>query len=391
MSTLPPIESFLTDISPSLPSGETLRYDEVYDDIKEAQRADDDLPQGIWVQDLKISDWSRVQDLCVEALQKQTKDVQICAWLIESWMFLHGLEGVDHGFDLLNQLSQKYWETLHPEIEENGDLGFRFSSYVWINEKLSERLKFIHITEPEDPNAHPVNFAQYLEVKMYWGADSSIPGDKQDLVTAFESSVFKTKLTFFQTLQEECRALTGKVKTVEAFLEEKCGAEEAPTLQRFRQVLEDIIDFCAQAMTWKGKPEAPQVQASEDTSAEIESDLSSSPVPVTEEEPSDGFDLSSVVKSREEAYQVIRQAADYLERLDPHSPAPHMVKRAVAWGNMPLQDLLQEIIKEPQALGEVQKLLGLSDGQDSSQQSSGAAPNNSQIPQPWLDPTKRQS
>jgi type VI secretion system protein ImpA len=369
MSPLPPIESFLEDISPKMPAGEFLFYDPTYDAIKEARRMDDTLPQGLWVQDLKVSDWGKVASLCIEALQKKSKDLQICGWLIEAWVFLHGLEGVQHGFDLLEQLSQKYWDILYPSIEKDGDKDFRLSPYIWMNEKLSERLKFIPVSSPSDAYLQPINFAQYIDTKRYWSLsnDSSmvVPADKQALLDLFEKNIQQTDKAFFNSLKPQCAALIETTGRIEQFLNQKCTKEEAPTFQKFRSILEEIMDFSDQVILLKPSVENP-LPSTEDSDRKSDGDavlpMTSNQVVVGEKGAGfKGLDISSLVKSREEAYQVIRSAADYLEKLDPHSPVPHMLKRAVGLGAMPLKSLLQEIIKEPLALAEVQHLLGLSD------------------------------
>ena len=370
MEKLPPIASFLEDISPSLPVGEYLKYDETYDAIKEARRFDDTLPQGIWTQDLKSSDWGKVALLSIEALQKRSKDIQICAWLLEAWIFLHGFDGAEHGFEVLEKLSQKYWDTLYPQIEEKGDKEFRVSSYVWINEKLSERLKFIAVSSPEDALAQPIKFSDYIAIKPYWragdNASVSVPKDKVQLLAIFENSIATTKKEFFETFKKQCENLIQKTNDIERFLAEKCYPDEGPTLQRVRAVLGEMIVFFDQVLWFKRVPEASPEASKDITPSQNSAPASgiSSAVVLADEKGTSlqGFNISSLVKSREEAYQVIRHAADYLERLDPHSPVPYMLKRAVSWGTLPLKDLLQEIIKEPQVLSEVKTLLGLGDG-----------------------------
>jgi type VI secretion system protein ImpA len=359
MAQFPPLESFLDDISATAPTGDFLFYEDVYAAIKEARRMDEDLPQGLWVHDLKVSDWGKVAALCTQALQKKSKDLQICAWLIESWIFLYGLEGAQYGFDLLDQLSQKYWDKIYPSIEENGDQSFRVSPYIWINEKLSERLKFITVSNPIDAQLHPINFAQYMEAKRYWGLAKNpsvtVPKDKEVLLNLFEKNIEKTNRTFFTSLKVQCQSLFDRSEGLEKFLNEKCTKEEAPTFHRFRSILEEIMAFADQILVLKPDLDLPVTPMPLDGG-----NPSSSIVPMggLKDIGPKPIDLSSI-KNRDEAYQIIRYAADYLEKLDPHSPVPHMLKRAVSWGPMPLKDLLQEIIKEPQVLSEVQHLLGL--------------------------------
>jgi type VI secretion system protein ImpA len=57
----------------------------------------------------------------------------------------------------------------------------------------------------------------------------------------------------------------------------------------------------------------------------------------------------------------LAEAADYLCRTEPHSPAPYLVKRAVQWGNLSLPDLLPELVRNQSELAELFRLLQLGD------------------------------
>jgi type VI secretion system protein ImpA len=63
-------------------------------------------------------------------------------------------------------------------------------------------------------------------------------------------------------------------------------------------------------------------------------------------------------RSRDEAYRRLGEIADYLLRTEPHSPVPYLVKRAVAWGGMPLAELLQELLDSESDLKQIYRLLG---------------------------------
>jgi len=68
---------------------------------------------------------------------------------------------------------------------------------------------------------------------------------------------------------------------------------------------------------------------------------------------------SGAIRSREEAYRRLSDAADYLLRTEPHSPTPYLVMRAVAWGRMPLNELLQELVNSEGDLKQLYTLLGM--------------------------------
>ena len=64
-------------------------------------------------------------------------------------------------------------------------------------------------------------------------------------------------------------------------------------------------------------------------------------------------------KNRKEAYATLESLADYLSAVEPHSPTPYLLRRAVKWGSMPLPELMAEIIREEGDLNRLANVLGL--------------------------------
>jgi type VI secretion system protein ImpA len=84
-------------------------------------------------------------------------------------------------------------------------------------------------------------------------------------------------------------------------------------------------------------------------------------------------DSSSSIENREQAYQMLAEIADYLTKVEPHSPTPYLIRRAVSWGHMSLGELLSELIQDGGDLIRTLKILGIppintqnSNAQDSS-------------------------
>src|SRR5438270_11807769 len=78
-------DDLLNPIPGNNPCGENLRYDPVYDKIKEARFEDeDDAPQGEWQRAGKKADFPLVIELAGDALVKKRKELQLAAWLDEA-------------------------------------------------------------------------------------------------------------------------------------------------------------------------------------------------------------------------------------------------------------------------------------------------------------------
>src|SRR5688572_11154295 len=103
------------------PSGEYLRNDLVYQDLQEARRQDDVAPMGEWERPLKKADWHTVYTIATDALANRTKDLQIAAWLTEALCHLEGWIGLQHGLELIAALVDRFWDTVHPPLDSDGD------------------------------------------------------------------------------------------------------------------------------------------------------------------------------------------------------------------------------------------------------------------------------
>src|SRR5436190_17450151 len=104
------LDEILTPIPGANPAGENLRYNPVYDKIKEARREDDDAPQGEWQRERKVADWPLAIKLISEALATKSKDLQLTAWLAEAMLNREGVAGLREVLDLIRGYLEKFWD-----------------------------------------------------------------------------------------------------------------------------------------------------------------------------------------------------------------------------------------------------------------------------------------
>jgi type VI secretion system protein ImpA len=65
--------------------------------------------------------------------------------------------------------------------------------------------------------------------------------------------------------------------------------------------------------------------------------------------------------TRTEVYRQLRQAAVVLRKLEPHSPVPYIIERAIALGDLPFPEMIRRLIRDTNALTELNRELGLSE------------------------------
>ena len=241
---MPLREDILNPISESAPGGQDLRYDPIYDKIKEARREEDDAPQGEWAHERKVADYRQVIKLASETIATRSKDLQLAAWLTEALIHQEGYPGLREGIDLIRGIVDGFWDSLYPEIED-GDLELRAAPIEWVGSRLGAALAAVPMT----PGGY--SFAQYKDSRAVPSEESAAKDDKQAEIRAlkiadgrvtpeeFENSFQKIpKARFVETAEQ----LDGCLESLDS-LAEVCGAKfgaDAPSLSGLKQDLEEI-------------------------------------------------------------------------------------------------------------------------------------------------------
>ncbi|HEV7893165.1 MAG TPA: type VI secretion system protein TssA [Pyrinomonadaceae bacterium] len=348
------LERLLDPVSAERPSGESLHYEGTYDRIREARREDDPrMSRGIYESEPKRADWAAVESLATESLSTRTKDLQLAAWLTESWTHLYGLAGAREGLRLMAELCARFWETLHPELEGE-DCEARVSPVVWVNEKLPLKIKLLAVSSPE---AGEVPAYSYADWESAAHLENLSKKDSKALQTAeargqvtpakFHSSVMLTERNFYAELYEDAASALDACASLEGVLAELCGPA-APTLGRFREAVEGVRRLAHDVLGTR-----PAAAYEFETGEEAY-------VHGGEDEAGPGWSSGAPIRSRAEAYQRLAEAADYLLRTEPHSPTPYLVRRAVEWGSMSLNEVLQQLVRNDAEMQELNRLLRLS-------------------------------
>ncbi|WP_027720875.1 type VI secretion system protein TssA [Maridesulfovibrio zosterae] len=339
----------LSPLSETSPCGEYLIYSETYDAIKDARREEDiNLPRGVWTRELKRADWPKVFRLCEDALATSSKDLQIAAWLTEASFCLYGAKGLYDGLNLILEMTKTFWDSVHPLPD--GDIDKRTAPFLWMNAVLAERVKFLAITEPEIHHGRTYTYADWAEAEYleHIGVrDKAILAQAEREGKATREGINQvagsTSVLFYETLINDLAECLTKLNVLENLLDTLCG-KDSPGFGLLREMLQSIL---IRTQTWH-----------KEGNYTVTTDETVEAVDILEE----GATSGPVITSRQEAYLLLNKAADYLLATEPHSPTAYLVKRAVSWGQMPLADLLGELVGEDHSLNSILSLLGIPEG-----------------------------
>jgi type VI secretion system protein ImpA len=349
-------ERLLAPISDDAPAGFALREDfspsSVYYKIKGARNtARDAERKGLYPDEkdetTKVAppDWSPVVSLGQQILAEKSKDLEIAAWLTEALVRRSNYPGLRDGFRLIRELVERYWDSIHPRPDEDGILT-TIAPITGLNGDQSEGalvkpIADVPITEPGAFRAFSCgDYLQAVELEKVTDLDKRQQRIDQGAVSLsmLEQAIRETPRDFLLTMREDLHAAYDEFERMTALLDERCGRGEdgysqAPPSSNLRQALLDCKEIVDRLVK-------PDVAAGAE--GEVVSNGDHSLVAVGGE----AVGGNRKIQTRDDAFRALLMVADFFQRTEPHSPVSYALRQAVRWGQMPLPELLMELIPD---------------------------------------------
>jgi type VI secretion system protein ImpA len=327
---MPLRDQLLTPIPGSNPGGVALRYEPVFDKIKEARREDDDMPQGDWQTERKTADWQLVIKLSTDAIATKSKDLQVAAWLTEAKLKKEGVAGLKDSLDLLDGMIESFWDHLYPEIDD-GDAEMRAAPLEWVGKKLTVPVKDIAVTR------NGIASAKYKESRLIptevdAAADESKANSRNNAIESgklvpeeFDRAFDATPKPWYKTLVADLDGSLEVLTRLDTRSKEKFG-NAAPTFIPLREAIEDVRRGANTLLKRKLELDPDPVDV---TSA-------AAGVSGATEEGATARSMSISVEptSKEDAASRISAAARFLRQNDPFNPASFLLLRGFRWGEL---------------------------------------------------------
>ena len=289
------------------------------------------------------ADWAGIAKLAEQALQQNSKDLLIAARLTEALTKLHGFAGLRDGVRLMRRMVVECWDRLNPVIESEDDLEVRSAPFFWLDEadrgaRFPTAVRQVPMVTGEKGS---FGWAQWKQSQSgAKGAPAAADIDK---------AIQATPRDHCQAVVDDLTESWKELDSLSKALNEKVGPA-APGFSGLRQALGECRSLAEQILERKG----PAPAAAVEESAEPGSDGAAAAAP---DKPG-GF-LNRQVSSRAQVYQQLAQAATMLQQIEPHSPIPYLINRAVELGTLSFPDLMKELVRDANVLNAMNRELGI--------------------------------
>jgi type VI secretion system protein ImpA len=282
-------------------------------------------------------DWPLIVQLTTNALMNTSKDMLVAARLTEGITQSKGFAGLRDAIIFLTRLLSECWDRLHPYPEDGEGPDVRGGPLLWLND-TTRGAKF-----PTTVVNVPL-----VEVRGERFTHIDWRGGRR---VEFEAALSGVNAATIINLNEDLKAVRTELEKLSKVVDEKMPELGINLLSgpgtlgtAVSDVTESLVDLMKKMGIGEGGAAGDGDAAAGDDSAA-----------------SGGTAVASKTAgaTRVDLYRQLDNIADALQRIEPHSPIPFLVKRAVRLGALPFPQLMRAMIEESRAIDQLDKLLGI--------------------------------
>ena len=357
------LDPLLEPISPEAPSGEKdlSENDPAFFELEKmvSDRVETDTGRRDKTLKGTVPSWSDIEkkayDLCTRA-----HDLRVAMFLLRALVHTQGLPGLGDGFNLLQSLMERYWDTVYPPLdpEEADPAEIRTSVLKDLDGRDTLVGPLTEVTLCASREVGKFSLRDYYlatgeivlteeQKKKLTEPGKQVPG-LQQIEAAFE----KCDMQDLQANQAATASSLESLNHIGQLLREKVGFEAAPTFGELSKVLKEMDALLVKQLNRRGVI----VSATEESAIEAEE-----PGAAGEKQP--GQMVSSqtgtsvgAIRNRQDVSRILGQICQYYEQYEPASPVPLLLRRAMRLVEKNFIEIMEDLA--PESLAQIQLLRG---------------------------------
>lgn len=324
------LESLLAPVSDESPTGEDLAYDPERAEIEQAFESSVSIDiTGAATAESEV-DWRRIVGL-IEDQSAKTKDIWLAVYLCRAGARSGDLATLEVGAEYLAGLCERYWDAMHPALDDYGFQGRKGPC-----ESLANVGTFLGPLQR-------VVLLRHSRLGAFTGADFErfrSGGEGENGYGLFRALLNETADDELVQIGGRLDAIAAAIKRTDVVLDANAdgdtGANFAATYDALTQIRRAVLSFGAAA---------PGDEAGDD--ADSGGGASGGD--------SGGPRIAGRVESRDDVIKALDAIADYYRRKEPVSPVPLALARARGWVDADFMSVMADIA--PDSMSELKRVL----------------------------------
>lgn len=331
------LEPYLVAVSPDAPSGVDLEYDPDFSRMERAAQGTPDQEFGATKIEGAPADWEEVRDAALSILRR-SRDLRAATYLAEAELTRVGIVGFRNVLQVISTYIGQFWETVYPQLDadDDDDPTIRINSLAGLC-KIGGVIRQLRLT--------PILISR--SVGRFSWTDCAIAKGEVPEPTGMDSPPTQKQIDAAvmacdpKEFAEVVQAVEDCIKfavAIENGFSDRLGPAIGPNLEQLTKELKAISRF---QKVWVAAR-----KQSEDFGAPSGSDSGTSLMVATESQAQlVGHQAKGpfVITRREDVVEGLDKIISWLERNEPSSPLPMLLKRAKRLSTMSFLDILRDI------------------------------------------------
>ncbi len=308
------VSALLAEVSEDQPCGEDMEYDPAFTELEIAAQGKEEQEYGDTVIEAEEPNWAEVEELALAVLQ-QSKDLRAALHLARALLKSDGFPGLNQALELFRGYVEKYWETVHPQLDPDDD------------NDPTLRINVLISLADDDTMLRGIRAAPLTDSRMlgrFGLRDIGIasgqlrpPENAEEQpadMTAIEGAFQDTDPERLQTMADAVRSAVEHVTQIESMVTDLVGAGDAPDLSDLVTVLKEASKVLNAHVE---NPEAlEEGEDAEGSGAQLAAGAGG------------GTPISGSVNNPNDVIRMLDKICDYYLRSEPSSPVPLLLNRA---------------------------------------------------------------
>jgi len=326
------LDELLAPVSEEAPCGPDLAYDPERGELDRAFESSASIDTSGEASAVAEIDWRPIIAQ-IERQSGRTKDVWLAVYLCRAGAKSGQLEMVETGARYLAGLLERYWENVHPQLEEYGFQGRKGPC-----ESLAVHSDFLGPLVRTPLIEHP-------RLGRYSGADFErfrVEAEGAEGYGMFRAAMAETAEETLQLTIGRIDAIAAAIRQADAIL---VAHAEGDTATNFSPTYDLLAQMKRAVQSFAATPAAATEEAADSGDGETSPSQAAS----------SGPRIAGRVDSREDVIKALDAIADYYRRREPTSPVPAALQRVRDWVELDFLALIEDIA--PGALDEAKRVL----------------------------------
>ena len=257
MTSIIDIDSLLQPVSPEIPCGEDLEYQDVMTLDELAKQKPEQEIGGTFIP-AQEPDWRAVRNSALETTGK-TKDLRVLVMLVRALLETDGYLGLRDGLALTRGLLERYWDGIHPALDpEDNDPTFRINTLTSL---CDAQTTLQGIRNAPLVASRALGRFSLRDLAIASGELATAPDTEPPDKSAIEAAFMDADLDELKGTAEAIESASSDVAAMEAYLAEQVGVANAPSFEVLTNLLKESAHALQEPLARRGVQSVAEEEA----------------------------------------------------------------------------------------------------------------------------------